>query len=61
MFEGQFLNGERNGYGIEYNYINGELVYEGEYLNGERVESKKLDLNDDDNFIFKDENFKYFL
>ena len=34
-FEGEYLNGERNGKGKEYNY-NGELQFDGEYLNGER-------------------------
>ena len=35
MFEGEYLNGERNGKGKEYN-IFGKLEFEGEYLNGER-------------------------
>ena len=34
MFLGDYLYGERNGKGKEYNY--GLLEYEGEYLNGER-------------------------
>ena len=34
MFEGEYLNGERNGKGKEYNKDN--LEFEGEYLNGER-------------------------
>ena len=34
-FEGEFLNGERNGKGKEY-YNNGNIKFEGEYLNGER-------------------------
>ena len=36
MFEGEYLNGERNGKGKEYDYDNGKLEFEGEYLNGER-------------------------
>ena len=36
IFEGEYLNGERNGKGKEYNYLNGKLEFEGEYLNGER-------------------------
>ena len=32
IFEGEYLNGKRNGMGKEYN--NGELLFEGEYLNG---------------------------
>ena len=35
VYEGEYLNGERNGKGKEYNY-NGELIYEGEYLKGKR-------------------------
>ena len=35
-FEGEYLNGERNGKGKEYNAYDGKLRFEGEYLNGER-------------------------
>ena len=35
IYEGEFLNGKRNGKGKEY-YENGILKYEGEYLNGKR-------------------------
>ena len=34
-FEGEYLNGKKNGKGKEYN-LNGNLLYEGEYLNGKR-------------------------
>ena len=34
LFEGEYLNGKRNGIGKEY-YIKGKIKYEGEYLNGE--------------------------
>ena len=34
IFDGEFLNGKRNGKGKEYKY--GILEYDGEYLNGER-------------------------
>ena len=34
-FEGEYLNGEKNGKGKEY-YFNGSLKFEGEYLNGEK-------------------------
>ena len=34
-FEGEYLNGERNGKGKEY-FDNGKLEFEGEYLNGKR-------------------------
>ena len=35
IFEGQYLNGKKNGKGKEY-YNKGKLKFEGEYLNGER-------------------------
>ena len=35
IFQGEYLNGKRNGIGKEYDY-NGELKFEGEYLNGKR-------------------------
>ena len=34
LFEGEYLNGKRHGYGKEY--FDGKLSYEGEYLNGKR-------------------------
>ena len=35
IFEGEYLNGKRNGKGKEY-YNNGNVAFEGEYLNGKR-------------------------
>ena len=41
-YEGEYLNGERNGRGKEYYdinkyfYYNDKLLFEGEYLNGKR-------------------------
>ena len=35
IYEGEYLNGKRNGQGIEY--VEGKLKFEGEYLNGFRV------------------------
>ena len=35
IYEGEYLNGEKNGIGKEYNYHN-ELEFEGEYLNGQK-------------------------
>ena len=32
IYEGEYLNGERNGKGKEYN--NNKLIFEGEYLDG---------------------------
>ena len=34
IFEGEYLNGLRNGKGKEYGYFHGKLKFEGEYLNG---------------------------
>ena len=34
LFEGEYLNGKKNGKGKKYN--DGYLIYEGEYLNGKR-------------------------
>ena len=36
-FEGEYLNGKRNGKGKEYDYDYGKIEFEGEYLNGERI------------------------
>ena len=40
IFEGEYLNGEKNGKGKEY-YYNGKLKFEGEYLNGKRIRKGK--------------------
>ena len=37
IFEGEYLQGKKNGKGKEY-YYNGKLKYEGEYLNGKKIE-----------------------
>jgi len=39
-FEGEYINGERNGKGKEYN-IDHCLIFEGEYLNGKRLRGKQ--------------------
>ena len=39
-FEGEYLNGKRNGKGKEYDE-NGELKFEGEYLDGKRNQKEK--------------------
>ena len=45
-FEGEYLNGKRNGKGKEY-YCNGLLKFEGDYLNGKRNgKGKEYDNND---------------
>ena len=38
-FEGEYLNGKRNGKGKGYNNY-GELEFEGEYFNGEKFNGK---------------------
>ena len=43
-FEGEFLNGIRNGKGKEYDYEN-RLIFEGEYLNGKRWNGEMYDRN----------------
>ena len=40
-FEGEYLNGKRNGKGKEYDN-NGSVIYEGEYLNGKRHGKGKI-------------------
>ena len=42
IFEGEYLNGERNGKGKEYNE-NTILLFEGEYLYGKRWKGKEYD------------------
>jgi len=44
IFEGEYLNGKRNGKGKEY-YDKGELKFEGEYLNGKRWNGKGYNIN----------------
>ena len=40
IFEGEYLNGKRNGKGKEY-YMNSKLKFEGEYLNGQKQKGKE--------------------
>ena len=47
LFEGEYLNGERNGKGKEFNSLE-DLIFEGEYLNG-----KGKQYDDDGNLIFE--------
>ena len=44
QFEGEYINGKRNGIGKEY-YSNGNLKFEGEYLNNMRWNGKEYDSN----------------
>jgi len=55
IFEGQYLNGERNGLGKEY-YDNGKLKFEGEYLKGKR-NGKGKEFYDNDKLEFEKEYF----
>ena len=41
QFEGEYLNGKRNGLGKLYNY-KGELIFEGKFLNDKRIDKKTL-------------------
>ena len=50
IFEGQYLNGKKNGKGKEYHY-NGNLKFEGEYLNGNIISGIGYDYNN--NVILK--------
>ena len=45
MFEGEYINGERNGTGKEFyiDSIDRKLKFEGEYLNGKRWNGKGYD------------------
>ena len=49
IFEGEYLNGERNGKGKEY--YDGKLIFEGEYLNGKRWNGKGVE------YQYKNESF----
>ena len=44
IFEGEYINGKRNGKGKEYRYHNGNYVvtFEGEYLNGRKNKEKNM-------------------
>ena len=58
-FEGEYLNGERNGEGKLYNQ--GILIFEGEYLNGKmwngKIHSLELDLENGNGYIKKYSDF----
>ena len=54
IYEGEYLNGERNGKGNEYR--NGNLIFKGEYLNGERNGKGKEYFNN--KLLFEGEYYK---
>ena len=56
-FEGEYLNGKRNGKGKEY-YYDGQLKFEGEYLNGEKWNGNGYNNN---NIIYSLKNGKGFI
>ena len=45
IFEGDYINGERNGRGKEIDFWTGKLKYEGEFLKGEKWNVKRYDKN----------------
>ena len=56
LYEGEYLNGKRNGKGKEF-YDDGKLLFEGEYLKGYR-NGKGKEYNDDGNLKFEGEYLK---
>jgi len=54
FYEGEYLNGERNGKGKEYNY-NGELIFDGEYKEGEKWNGIGKEYNNNGQLIFEGE------
>ena len=57
LYEGEWLNGEANGKGKEYNR-NGDFIFEGEYKNDERYFGIKKDYYDNGNLLFEGELIK---
>ena len=55
IYEGEFLNGERNGKGKEYH--DNILKYEGEFLNGER-NGKGKEFNENSELIHMKDNIQ---
>ena len=55
IFEGEYLNGKRNGKGKEYDN-NGKLRFEGEYLNGKKWNGKGYDNHNNISYEIKNGN-----
>jgi antitoxin component YwqK of YwqJK toxin-antitoxin module len=55
MFEGEYKEGKRNGYGKEYD-SNSQLIFEGEYLNDNKWEGKGY--NGINNIVYELKNGK---
>jgi len=53
IFEGGYINGEKNGYGKEYN-DSGILKFEGEYLNRKKWDGKGYDTSNNVSYELKD-------
>ena len=54
IFEGDIINGKKNGKGKEYNFFDGYLIFEGEYLNDLR-NGKGKEYDSNGNIIFEGE------
>ena len=52
IYEGEYLNGLKNGKGKEYNGNHGKLEFDGEYLNGRKWEGKITKYDKYKNLIF---------
>ena len=57
LFEGEYLNGRKNGKGKEY-FSNSKIKFEGEYLNGIKWNGKGYNKNGIINFEIKNGNGK---
>ena len=53
IFEGEYLNGKRNGNGKEYDN-KGNIIYEGKYLNGKKMDDIENKINFNSNKVLKD-------
>ena len=53
VYEGEYLNGERNGKGKEYNW-SGKIIFEGEYLNN--IKWLGIGYDNDGNISYKLDN-----
>ena len=51
IFEGEYINGRRNGRGIEY-YSKNKIGFEGEYLEGKQWNGKEIAYNSDGESAF---------
>ena len=54
IYEGEFLNKEKNGYGKEY-YSDGDLKFEGEFINNRKIYGREYSFG---NLVFKGLFFK---